>query len=797
MMHPNLRAAFRVKAFLPLLLMISFRSVAFGQGCPCSAIKLGVDTTKGMKFDTVAYRSSGDSQTLLYDYAAAKSALLGLYGLLYDSTVLDANDLQEFTVKQYGTRTPLPYDYISYVTLSRKGSSLSDFKYKLTLVIKDSAWAGDTILLDTVSTRSLSNIPKDLDSLTATLAPTLKWLAKFGQTIGVDTLRGITFDQEAYKDSASLLAAYVHAKGINDTLLAFYTNQENHRGVVALPFGFVEGDIDLGNDISGNGTSTFAIVKIKNNYWVLDTLTMFNTTSDTLTVRKVDLFQSQFFTLDTIQTQMPLPASLPPGGLLQVVVYICHSSDTSALTPEPVITDPITIIMANHNPQMYTLQAQPVHSSYDYVASATLDRKGKTLSTFYYKLTVLIKETSTGDTVKYDTLDDPSLANIPQDLTTMVLGFSPTYRMLRAHQDSIRTDSADHYIGLKYTIVGAPATIKSNEKSTLLIKVFDCDGKPTAGKHFNIKLDDASQSTLSTTSITTDNNGSATATLTGGPNAEVAKVSIAYTYMTVTHHSAAISDCNSKSVTVGAPYTLTVDATLHVQGKGAGSSNTGDFTITGTAPMELQVTKDDTCGKWVFLDDVTFNMTGKWAGKDGSCTYNGGSYTSPATFVVDSGCQNGAQGTLHIDHIGPSQEAYECEPPGISTGPADGSGQGLGAVDAILLACFNATKMQKGNAEAEGQDKIAQLKALAAKVQADQASGHRNLADYQALMSAVKGGPMGGGLTSFSGLSFNFKDAVNKDSSPAFDYSPPNDAVDSPDAEKSATIHVKIEKSSN
>src|SRR5665213_2926015 len=163
MMHPNIRTAFRMKALLPLLLLISLRSVAFGQPCPCSAIKLGVDTTKGMKFDTVAYHdpkiSAVASTQFLYDYAAAKSAILGLYGLVYDSIALDTNELQELMVKMYGTRTPLPYDYISYVTLSRKGSSLKDFKYKLTLVIKDSAWAGDTILLDTASTRSLSKIP--------------------------------------------------------------------------------------------------------------------------------------------------------------------------------------------------------------------------------------------------------------------------------------------------------------------------------------------------------------------------------------------------------------------------------------------------------------------------------------------------------------------------------------------------------------------------------------------------------------------------------------------------------------
>ena len=789
-LHP-----FRMKAMLAFLLAISLHSVAFGQGCPCSAVKLGVDTTKGMKFDTVAYR--GNSQ-LLFDYINAKNSLLALYGLLYDSVGLDPDEVQQLTVKRYGTRTPLPYDYISFVTLTRKGSSLKKFNYKLTFVIKDGAMASDTLVFDTLHETSLARIPQDLDSLTATLAPTLKWIQNRGKSIGVDTIRGAMFDDEAYKtapNSAALLSDYAKAKGIADQLEAFYLLQQKHTGLKVVPFGFVDGEIDLGNRVSGNGTDVLGVVKIKNNYCTMQTITMLNTTSDTIAIKKIDLGQSPYFTLDSITKLDPskksaLPAQVPPGGALQAIIRICHGANTTLGSSEPIITDQLTVSTANNNSQMYTLQAQSVYSSYDYVASVTLDRKGKTLKTFYYKLSLLVADAVTGDTVKFDTADDVSLSVIPQDLQTMVRSFSPTLHMLRAYQAKIRDDSGDHYISLKYTILPEKMRVKSNETTDVHVKVYDCDGTAVRGKHFDIKLNDGSESTLSESQITTDNDGEATVTFTAGSKAEVAKISLDHSYTTVTHHAASIGNCGSKSIGVGAPYTLTVEGSLHVHGTKNASGNTGDFDFTGTAPMELQVSPSDTCGKWVLLDDVTFTLTGQWVTKDNNgtatCTYTGGTYTSPATFVTD--CPGGTTGTLHIDHVGPLTESYACTSP-----KGNGNGGGSQDINTILMGAFNASKA--AGAQAEGQDKIANIKALAAKAQAERAAGNPHAReDYMALMAAVKGG---GGMSSggLSALSFNFKAPVDRNGSPVFDYSPALDEVHGmEDKLTSATIHVKIEK---
>ncbi len=787
---------FRLLPTLPVLFFLFSNlqmPAAVAQNCPCKAIKLGVDTTKGMKFDTVAYHAVKDSTQLLFDYATTKAYLLALWGLEQDSIGLSqANEVDQLTVKQYGTHTQLPYNYISYVNVSRKGSSLQKFNYKIVLVLKDSAYANDTVVFDTAHATSLAKIPTVLNSLLGTIAPVLTNLLKHGKSVGIDTIRGITFDQEAYKDSAGLVADYSQAKGIADTLLAFYKNVWVRQGLQVVPFGFVDGEVDLGNNVTGNGTRTFGLLKIKNNHCMLDTITMINTTSDTITVQGFDLGQSEFYSLDSIITfdttmKSPLPASIPVGGSLMAVIKFCHDADTSPVATQPVVTVPLTISAANHHPQMYTLQGQAVLSSYDYISSVTLDRKGKTLNVFDYKLTILIKDAMTGDTVLLNTMHEANLAGIPQDLTTMVRSFSPTLNTLRNYQAKIRTDSADHYIALKYTILPERSTLKSNETTQLHVHVFDCDGTDVRGRHFDIGLNAGSESQLSESQITTDNQGLATVTFTAGPKPEVAKAKLDYSYITVTHHSATISDCGSKSIGVGAPYTLKVNATLHVQSNGG---NTGDFQIKGEGPMMLQITADDTCGKWIFLDGgVTLTMTGTWVAppKNNSpgatCTYSGSSYLVPATFQT-TGCEDGASATLHLDQIGPSGESYQCCCPSIST--PDGGG-GSGGVNTIMLACFNATKMH--NAQSEGQDKIAQLRALAARVQASQSSGRRDTAAYRDLMQSVSGGGL-----KLSAMSFDFKDQLHKESSNVFDYSPPADEVASPEAEKSATIHVTIEK---
>ncbi len=766
------------------------------QDCPCKAIKLGVDTTKGMKFDTVAYHAVSDSTQLLNDYAGAQAAILALWGMELDSSALQqASETDSLTVKQYGTRKPLPYNYISYVTVGRKGSSLKKFTYKVTLVVKDSSFANDTLVFDTGHASSLAKIPKVLDSLTGTMTTAMKYLIKYGRMLGVDTIRGLAFDEEAYKDSATLLNDYQSAKALADTLLTFYQKVWQPKGLGVVPFGYVEGDIDLGSGLTGNGSAEFGMLNIKNNHCMLDTITMINTTSDTITVQGFDLGQSEYYSLDSIITfdtskKSPLPASIPVGGSLMAVIHFCHDADTAPLTPEPVVTVPLNISLANHRPESFTLQGQAVHSHYDYISYATLDRKGKTLQNFYYKLSFFLKDAASGDTLVYDTVHETTLANIPQDLMNVVKSISPTIGYLRAHQKMIRADSADHYIGLKYTIIPDRTKIKSGETTNLHVHVYDCDGTDVRGKHFGIKLKEDNQSTLSASDITTDNQGEATVTLTGGPKPETAKASLNYIYISATHHKTAISKCNSKSVTVGAPYQMTVDVAVQLQNDQGGQDQ---WEWSGTAPMILSKGSSDSCAKFRFVDStITYTVkSAKIQAKDGEADYVGPmTYTSPVS-IQTTGCGEGAQATITINNLAsPSGETWVAK--GFqSSSPAS-------SIEPILWGIYNGGKMNKDKLMAEGQDRIAKLKDLAAKLQGEGRSGKTSAADYQALMSMVSGQSGGVNPSNFlSAMHYEFKDAINTDpsASTAFDYTPQWDPAKGMQKHiVSSTVHIKIEK---
>ena len=110
--------------------------------------------------------------------------------------------------------------------------------------------------------------------------------------------------------------------------------------------------IDLGAGTTGNGTTVIGIPNSTNQSCVIDTVTLKNTTTSTITVGPIQLGASANFIL--VGTSMTLPTQLSAGSTLQAYVQYCSNGSTNTVTSAPVYVPTSQSIQ----PQTYQLQGQ-------------------------------------------------------------------------------------------------------------------------------------------------------------------------------------------------------------------------------------------------------------------------------------------------------------------------------------------------------------------------------------------------------------------------------------------------------
>lgn len=300
---------------------------------------------------------------------------------------------------------------------------------------------------------------------------------------------------------------------------------------------------------------------------------------------------------------------------------------------------------------------------------------------------------------------------------------SPILETIRKYQHEVRDEKRkdETAISSKYELTAEIPELKTDERSEIKIKLFDCDDDSPL-KHRKVKLKPSyAEGTITPSEVETDDNGEATATFTAGHKTEEVSIIAEYNYKSVTNHDAYATECGADlKIKVHGTYKLKVE--FEAQGQG---DNGAKFHALVKGEAAIKLVQENDCYKVELEngDEMNFHVEEVvFQSDEGKATYLSPKEFSNGIKVELTDCKQ-PKFRISFNGFGDPAETYSSET--VYQAPL------LYSLAAATLGSVNMNRMQ--NEAGKIKEKADQFKGKEAEVDAaaKRLNEHKNDPNYK------------------------------------------------------------------